>query len=71
MLLNVQLQIHFQHSSNFFEVSYICLDTFLTRVTRDLVILRSTAVFRKDTGSLVTRVRKGIQADVRHFEQLA
>jgi hypothetical protein len=44
---------------------------FLTRVTRELVTLRSTAVFRKVTRSLVTRVRKGIQADGGHFEQLA
>jgi hypothetical protein len=42
---------------------------FLTRVTRELVTLRSTAVLRKVTSSLVTRVRKGIQAHGRHFEQ--
>jgi hypothetical protein len=44
---------------------------FLTRVTRELVTLRSTAMLRNGTSSLVTRVRKGIQADVGHFEQLA
>jgi len=44
---------------------------FLTRVTRELVTLRSTAMLRNGTSSLVTRVRKFIQADVGHFEQLA
>jgi len=44
---------------------------FLTRVTRELVTLRSTVVLHKVTSSLVTRVRKGIQADGGHFEQLA
>ena len=44
--------------------------TFLTRVTRELVTLRSTTVLCKVTSSLVTRVRKGIQADGGHFEQL-
>jgi len=43
---------------------------FLARVTRELVTLRSTAVLRKVTSSLVTRARKGIQADGGHFEQL-
>jgi hypothetical protein len=40
-------------------------------VTRELLTLRSTAVVRKVRSSLVTRVRKGFQADVVHFEQLA
>jgi len=44
---------------------------FLTRVTRKRLTLRSTAVLRKVTSSLITRVRKGIQADGGHFEQLA
>jgi len=44
---------------------------FLTSVTRELLTLRSNAVLCKVRSSLVTRVRKGIQADVGHFEQLA
>jgi len=44
---------------------------FLTCVTRELVTLRSTAVIRKVTSSLVTQVRKGNQADGGHFEQHA
>jgi len=32
-----------EHSNKLFELSSICLDTFLTRVTRELVALRSTA----------------------------
>jgi hypothetical protein len=44
---------------------------FLTRVTRELVTLRSTAVLRRVTSSLVTRDRKCIQADGGHFEQFA
>jgi hypothetical protein len=40
-------------------------------VTRELLTLRSTAVLCKVKSSLVARVRKGIQADVGHFEQLA
>ena len=43
---------------------------FLTCVTRELVTLQSTAVVPKVTSSLVTLVRKGIQADGGHFEQL-
>jgi len=37
---------------------------------RKLVTLRSTAVLRKVTSFLVTQVRKRIQADGGHFEQL-
>ena len=37
---------------------------------RELVTLQSTAVVPKVTSSLVTLVRKGIQADGGHFEQL-
>ena len=44
---------------------------FLTLVTRELLTLRSTKVLRKGRSSLVTSVRKGIQADGGHFEQLA
>ena len=44
---------------------------FLTRVIRELVTLRSTAVLRKVRRFLVTRVRKCIQADGGHFIQLA
>jgi hypothetical protein len=39
-------------------------------VTKELVTLRSTAVLRKVTSSLVTRARKGIQADGGHLKQL-
>ena len=42
---------------------------FLTHVTRQLLILRSTTVLRKIRSSLVTRARKGIQADGGHFER--
>jgi hypothetical protein len=45
--------------------------TFFTLVTRELVTLRNTAVLREVTSSLVTQVRKVIQADGGHFEQLA
>ena len=43
---------------------------FLTHVTRELVTLQSTAVLCKVTSSLVTQVRKGIQAGGGHLEQL-
>jgi uncharacterized membrane protein len=42
----------------------------ITLVTREHVTLRSTAEFRKVTSSLVTQVKKVIQADGGHFEQL-
>jgi len=45
--------------------------SFLTLVIRELLTLRSTLVLRKVRSSLVTRVRKGIEADGGHFELLA
>jgi hypothetical protein len=44
---------------------------FLTLLTRELLTLRSTVVLHNVRSSLVTRVRKGIQADGGHSEQLA
>jgi len=44
---------------------------FNSRADSDSETLRSTAVLRKVRSSLVTRVRKGIQADGGHFEKFA
>jgi len=87
MLLNVVTNSLFNIHASCSKCPTSAWIPFLTRVTRELVTLRSTAlqcfvrlqvlwlncsaVLRKVTSSLVTRDRKGIQADVGHFEQLA
>jgi len=59
-----------QRSSKLFEVSSICLDTFSDSCDQRTSNL-TKQLLRKVRSSLVTRVRKGIQADGGHFEQLA
>jgi len=63
MLLNVVTNSTFNIEASCSKCPLSAWITFLARVTTVLATLRSTAVLRKVASSLVTRVRKGIQAD--------
>jgi len=71
MLLNVVTNSGFNIQASFSKCPPSAWIPFLTRMTRELLTLGSTVVLREVRSSLVTRVRKGIQADGGHFEKLA
>jgi len=71
MLLNVVTNSGFNIQASCSKCPPSAWITFLTRVTREPLTSRSTKVLLEVRSSLVTRVRKVIQADGGHFEQLA